>query len=1236
MYPNSSQSRNSRHVGFQGPRDARDKELRDYNATGVKRKHSDSECEPSKRQRLRAGEENSSEITRYVSGQRQQQFFPPPSYKDKSPEYDQSCRAHFSLAQSEGRKPSLDNMRAISTYVRQLKDRGDSSSQKLASFIDLFAELNSLLESDAFKEHIKNWCKDVRSIGDISFVLYHMGSLANVRGFPSPNSSSLKLSSCFINIILSELRSHSKLTAKAIANALWGVGKMAEQGLLQGEIFSDVVNGLLNALMVKDCNPQAISNTLWGAGKMAEQGLLQGEIFSDIANGLLNVLNGKGEEAKPQEISNALWGVGKMAEKGLLQQEISFDAVYGLLKVLAVKGGIPQNISNALWGVGKMAEQGLLQQEISSDVVDGLLKVLAVKGGIPQNIINALYGVGKIAEKGLLQQGISSDVVDGLLNALKDKGEKVKPQAISNALYGVGKMAEQGFLQQGISSDVVDGLLKVLAVKGGSPQNISNALYGVGKIAAQGLLQEKISSDVVNRLLKGLADKDCNPQNISNALWGVGKMTAQGVLQQGISSDVVDELLNALNDKGEKVKPQEISNALWGAGKMAEQGVLQEKDFSNVVNGLLKSLADKDCNPQEISNALYGVGKMAEQGLLQEKDFSNVVNGLLKALKDKDCNPQDISNALYGVGKMAEQGVLGASISSEQVDNLLKKLGNPGDIDEEGKVARQILFGLRALEYTQLSPEMLTKLVKRGVISSEVNPLEALRAMRFLAMFSSEQLSHTEIQTLFLDLLDGMNRLPKGVTSALIERFPVTYQKYLAESSRLLKEKNLFLHNAVRKCFWNERISEPTLVTNVPEEDAAPLEIVSEIERPERSEPPFSLRLHIRLRRNTGPLSAQHRMEIAQPTSPIMPLNIERDRHIVQPISSAGRLSAERGAPAAPAAPLSSRLYFTAPIPQAFGDGYATQQLMFQHIVNGNIGELARILRYDLSRLKEERNEPGNVGNTPLEGGNGNVRAQAGNIAVAESSPAKAFFERIPARELTWLIQRPGISKSLRALLDSCRKYTVYDLARTTKFRWLYHMPLNELQGFVEWLKHPMMLHRDSRALLNTIFAISLRADFITRTGELYAIQKGLLTAGIEYHQKCKHTRVLSLLEQKAQELADNHLIILDMPEEVSHSEEDIEWNADRSSPAQASIAVNSHSLLSVAPRNQASSASSSSSRDARSRTSPSSSRDAGGRASLFFSGPSANNSSSSPSFRSAFSSSSSSSQNLPRLWGRG
>ena len=110
----------------------------------------------------------------------------------------------------------------------------------------------------------------------------------------------------------------SDIDTQPIANLLWAMAKLVDNGQVQTPGLNEAVAALLPHVNAQKANfkPQEIANLLWAMAKLVDNGQKQTPEFKEAVAALLPHVNAQKANFKPQEIANLLWAMAKLTDNG--------------------------------------------------------------------------------------------------------------------------------------------------------------------------------------------------------------------------------------------------------------------------------------------------------------------------------------------------------------------------------------------------------------------------------------------------------------------------------------------------------------------------------------------------------------------------------------------------------------------------------------------------------------------------------------------------------------------------------------------------------------------------------------------------------------------------------------------------------------------------------------------------------------------------------------------------------
>ncbi|WP_422463233.1 DUF1601 domain-containing protein [Endozoicomonas sp. ALB115] len=526
-----------------------------------------------------------------------------------------------------------------------------------------------------------------------------------------------------------------------VANLLWALAKLVENGLDLEKTaqLKEAVAALLHHVKSKaeskeekdHFNPQAVANLLWAVAKLLDNGLKKTPTFREAVAALLANVKTKAESKEekdhfiPQHITNLLWAVARLVDNGLgLEKTPKLkEVVAALLPHVKTKAEakeeknhfIPQHITNLLWAVAKLVDNGLEKTAQLKEALAVLLPHVKTKAEskaekdhfIPQHITNLLWAVAKLVDNGLELEKTAQlkEAVAALLPHVKTKAESKAekdhfiPQHIANLLWALAKLVDNGLEKTAQLKEAVAALLPHVKTKAESkeeqdhfkPQAVASLLWALAKLVDNGLELEKTA-----KLKEALAALLCHvkakaeskeekdhfiPQHIANLLWALAKLVDNGLEKTAKLKEALAALLHHVKANAESKEEidhfntQSTANLLWAVAKLVDNGLEKTAQLKEVVAVLLphvkvkaESTAEKDhFIPQHIANLLWALAKLVDNGLELEKTprLKEAVVWLLPYVKtyaeskeEKDrFSTQETVKVLWAVAKLVDNGL---------------------------------------------------------------------------------------------------------------------------------------------------------------------------------------------------------------------------------------------------------------------------------------------------------------------------------------------------------------------------------------------------------------------------------------------------------------------------------------------------------------------------------------------------------------------------------------------------
>ncbi|MGI2030283.1 DUF1601 domain-containing protein [Endozoicomonas acroporae] len=552
--------------------------------------------------------------------------------------------------------------------------------------------LSTLLDAIIFNCNQKPQARDIDARG-IANLLWAMAKLAD-----NGQKRTQELNEAVAALLPHMNTKKDQFNAREIANLLWAMAKLVDNGQELTPELNQAVAALLLLMNTKkdQFNAQGTANLLWAMAKMVDNGLERTAELKEAVVVLLPHVNVQKDQFTPQGIANLLWAMAKMVDNGLERTAELKEAVVVLLPhVTAQKAHFkPQEISNLLWAMAKLVDNRQEQTPELKDAVAALLPhVNAQKDQfIPQHIANLLWAMAKLVDNGQERTKEFKETLAALLPQVNTQKANFKLQEIPNLLWAMAKLVDNGQERTPELNKAVASLLPhVKAQKDQfNSQGIANLLWAMAKLVDNGQEQTSGLKEAVASLLPHVkAQKDqFNSQGIANLLWAMVKLVDNGQEQTSGLKEAVARLLPHVNAQKANFKPQENTNLLWAMAKLVDSGQEQTPGLNETVAALLPHVnAQKaNFNPQEIANLLWAMAKLLDSGQEQTPELNETAAALLphvNAQKDQFI-PQHIANLLWAMAK------LGESVELNVVTSTFKSLVYR--ISENPQLSQQVIL----------------------------------------------------------------------------------------------------------------------------------------------------------------------------------------------------------------------------------------------------------------------------------------------------------------------------------------------------------------------------------------------------------------------------------------------------------------------------------------------------------------------------------------------------------------
>ncbi|MBO9496855.1 DUF1601 domain-containing protein [Thalassotalea sp. G20_0] len=406
------------------------------------------------------------------------------------------------------------------------------------------------------------------------------------------------------------------IDARGIANLLWAMAKLADNGQKRTQEFNEAVAALLSHVKTqKDLfNAQGIAILLWAMAKLVDNDQERTPGLKEAVAALLPHVNARKDQFNAQGIVNLLWAMAKLVDNGQEQTPEFNEAMVSLLPLVNAQKDqfIPQHIANLLWAMAKLVDN---RHELTPGLKEAVAALLphvnAQKDQFnAQDIANLLWAMAKLVGNGQEQTPELNEAVAALLRHVNTQKANFKPQEIANLLWAMAKLVDNGQeWTPGLKETVAALLPLVIAQKDQfNAQGIANLLWAVAKLVDNGQDRTPELNEAVAALLPlvNAQKHQFIPQHIANLLWAMAKLVDKRQEQIPGFNETVVALLHFVNVNKDQFIPQHIANLLWAMAKLGELIEL------NVVTSTFKSLVERiSGNPQfsqqAILMSLWGV-----------------------------------------------------------------------------------------------------------------------------------------------------------------------------------------------------------------------------------------------------------------------------------------------------------------------------------------------------------------------------------------------------------------------------------------------------------------------------------------------------------------------------------------------------------------------------------------------------------------------------------------------------
>ncbi len=217
----------------------------------------------------------------------------------------------------------------------------------------------------------------------------------------------------------------------------------------QAALFSTLLDPIIFKCKQKpparDIDAQGVANLLWAMAKMLDNGLERTTEFNEAVVALLHHVNAQKDQFNAQHITNLLWAMAKLVEKGQEWTPVLKEAIAALFPLVnAQKAKKPQEIANQLWAIAKLVDNGQKLTPGLKETLAALLPRVNIQKDqfITQGIANLLWAIAKLVDNGQKWTPGLNEAVTLLLPRVSAKKTNFKPQEIANLLWAVAKLGE--------------------------------------------------------------------------------------------------------------------------------------------------------------------------------------------------------------------------------------------------------------------------------------------------------------------------------------------------------------------------------------------------------------------------------------------------------------------------------------------------------------------------------------------------------------------------------------------------------------------------------------------------------------------------------------------------------------------------------------------------------------------------------------------------------------------------
>ena len=240
----------------------------------------------------------------------------------------------------------------------------------------------------------------------------------------------------------------SDIDARGIANLLWAVTKLVDNGQELITAIKETVDALLAYVVVlKDqFASQGISNLLWALAKLVDKGYGLVPKLEEAVAVLLPLLEALKNQFNTQEVSNLWWAMGKLTDKGYEPTSGFKEPIAALsprVKVLKDQFNT-QEITNLLWALAKLVDNWHELTPNNKEVVAVLLpRVKTLKNQFTcQGISNLLWAMARFVYNGRSLISGFKETLAALLPRVHALHDEFETQDVVKLIWAISSFGE--------------------------------------------------------------------------------------------------------------------------------------------------------------------------------------------------------------------------------------------------------------------------------------------------------------------------------------------------------------------------------------------------------------------------------------------------------------------------------------------------------------------------------------------------------------------------------------------------------------------------------------------------------------------------------------------------------------------------------------------------------------------------------------------------------------------------